>query len=206
MKEATLQQAILGTMKDVEYIQKTGLNAQQGYKFASAEAIVGEVRAAALKHGLLISISYTDVYDLEPGQTKNGMLIYRVRVRAVVTLRCGTESLEFAFFGEGADSGDKALPKAKTMCLKQALRQIFLIETGEADPDRETVPETQTINRAEIESAFKSLPPDVKQGIVAALDKLKVPTEKRAAYIASVLSENHNDPELIRSWIKDHAR
>jgi hypothetical protein len=33
----SLQEAVLDVMKDVEYIKKDGTNAQQGYKFTSAE-------------------------------------------------------------------------------------------------------------------------------------------------------------------------
>lgn len=140
--ESQLHSAIMNVMKDVQYIKKAGVNSQQGYKFASAEDIIGEIRQAAIKHNLRISVSYSSVTDLESGETKAGGTIYRVRVQANITLRIGNEFELYTFFGEGADSGDKALAKAKTMCLKQALRQMFLVETGEADPDRETLPET----------------------------------------------------------------
>ncbi len=38
--------------------------------------------------------------------------------------------------GEGADAGDKSSPKAATGAYKYALRQTFLIETGD-DPDKD---------------------------------------------------------------------
>ena len=38
--------------------------------------------------------------------------------------------------GEGSDSLDKAANKAMTVAYKYALRQAFLIETGDDDPDR----------------------------------------------------------------------
>ena len=145
-----LQSAIIGVMRDVEYIKKAGVNSQQGYKFASAEDIIGEIRQAAIKHGLRIGVSYSSVVDLEQGTTKSGSTIYRVRVCADITLRHGSEFEISHFYGEGSDSGDKALAKAKTMCLKQALRQLFMIETGEADPDRETMPEVIAPKKAAI--------------------------------------------------------
>ena len=45
MKE--LQTKILAVMADVSYIKKDGQNQQQGYKFASAESIIGEVLSVA---------------------------------------------------------------------------------------------------------------------------------------------------------------
>lgn len=190
----TLQESVLDVMKDVEYIKKDGINAQQGYKFASAEAIVGEVRAAAIKHGVLISISYHDATDLETGSTKNGTSVYRVRVRGRLSLRKGSEVMDFDFYGEGADSGDKAMPKAQTMCLKQALRQIFLIETGDADADRETVPEQ--VHKKPLAQRTKVLPPE----IVAHFRALRMTTKQ----VEAVLDANNDDSEALRGWIADN--
>jgi hypothetical protein len=190
----TLQEAVLDVMKDVEYIKKDGTNSQQGYKFASAEAIVGEVRAAAIKHGVLISIGYSEATDLEAGHTKSGTAIYRVRVKGRLTLHKGTEVMSFDFYGEGADSGDKAIPKAQTMCLKQALRQIFLIETGEADADRETVPEQ--VAKVPLAQRTKKLPPE----IVAHFRALRLTTKQ----VEAILNDNNDDPEALRGWMKDN--
>lgn len=190
----TLQEAVLDVMKDVEYIKKDGTNAQQGYKFASAEAIVGEVRAAAIKHGVLISIGYSEAIDLDAGHTKSGTAIYRVRVKGRLTLHKGTEVMSFDFYGEGADSGDKAIPKAQTMCLKQALRQIFLIETGEADADRETVPEQ--IAKVPLAQRTKKLPTE----IVAHFRALRLTTKQ----VEAILNDNNDDPEALRGWMKDN--
>jgi hypothetical protein len=57
-------------------------------------------------------------------------------VRAVVTYRFSTEieSQDVRVLAEAADSGDKASSKLMTMAMKYALRQFFLIETGD-DPD-----------------------------------------------------------------------
>lgn len=194
MMSKTLQEAVLDVMKDVEYIKKDGTNAQQGYKFTSAEAIVGEVRAAAIKHCVLISIEYSEATDLDAGHTKNGTAIYRVRVKGRLTLQKGAEVMSFDFYGEGADSGDKAMPKAQTMCLKQALRQIFLIETGEADADRETVPEQ--VAKAPLAQRTKKLPPE----IVAHFRALRLTTKQ----VETILDANNDDAEALRGWVADH--
>ena len=200
MKE--LQTKILAVMADVSYIKKDGQNQQQGYKFASAESIIGEVRAAAVKHGLLIAVRYTEANDLESGATKAGSVIYRVRVKAEIALSVGTEREIYTFYGEGADSGDKALPKAKTMCLKQALRQIFLIETGDHDADRETPPDSVMTD----EQKLARLPVDVKKSLATLKQSEAFKGVDSATFregIVQVLEANHGDVEALRGWIRD---
>jgi len=201
---ADLDKAIMAVMTEVDYVKKDGTNAQQGFKFASAENIISEVRAAALKNKLIIGISYISVIDLETGQTKSGTSVYRCRVSMDITLRYGKEFEIHTFFGEGADSGDKALPKAKTMCLKQALRQLFLIETGEADADRETPPETVKKDSADIRIA--RLPRDIKDGF-AWLKQQPENKETHAATYRSgvilIMDTNNDDPEALRGYLRD---
>lgn len=197
-----LDSAILAVMADVEYVKKDGKNQQQGFTFASAENIVGEIRAAALKHRLMIGVSYPEAIDLEPGETKAGSKIYRVRVKAAITLRCQGESEVRSFYGEGSDSGDKALAKAKTMCLKQFLRQSFLIETGDSDADRETPPESVTISADA--AKLKALPQDIKNGF--GWLKKNSPPQTDASYrkgVLAIIEANHGDSEALRGFLRD---
>ena len=62
---------------------------------------------------------------------------FRCLLSASFTLTHTTSdtSIRVAAIGEGMDSGDKGFPKAQTNALKYALRQSFLIETGD-DPDK----------------------------------------------------------------------
>lgn len=53
------------------------------------------------------------------------------------------ETMNVTAIGEGIDSGDKASYKAATGALKYALRQSFIIETGD-DPDKTSSEELQT--------------------------------------------------------------
>jgi len=203
-KTSALDAAVMAVMADVEYVKKDGTNKDQGYKFASAENIIGEIRAAALKHKLRIGISYASAVDLETGSTKAGASIYRVRVCADITLRIGDEFELHTVYGDGADMGDKALAKAKTMCLKQALRQIFLIETGDADADRETVPESKP--KLNNDARIAKLPPDIKDGFAW----LKQLPENKATHSATfrtgviaIMDANHDDPEALRGYLRD---
>lgn len=203
-KTGALDAAVMAVMADVEYVKKDGYNTDQKYKFASAESIIADIRAAALKHKLRIGISYTSVVDLETGVTKSGYSMYRVRVSADITLRFGDEFELHTVYGDGSDTGDKALPKAKTMCLKQALRQIFLIETGEADADRETVPESTP--KLTTDARIARLPNDIKDGFAW----LKKQPEHKATHSATfrsgviaIMDANHDDPEALRGYLRD---
>lgn len=192
-KTQKLDAAVFRVMEKVDYLKKDGKNAQQGYAFASAESIIGEVRAAALSEKLRISISYSSAVDLETAATKNGGNMFRVRVASNIILRFEDECELHTFYGEGADSGDKALSKAKTMCLKQALRQLFLIETGEHDADRETQPETV---KSKVDAAtLASLPDDIK-------DTMRSRKMSRAQVEAMYLA-NNGDPEGIRAALAE---
>lgn len=200
----SLDKAVMAVMSEVDYVKKDGTNQQQGFKFASAENIIAEVRASALKHGLIIGVSYTSVVDLETGHTKSGSAVYRCRVSCDITLRHGKEFEVHTFFGEGADSGDKALPKAKTMCLKQALRQLFLIETGEADADRETPPET--VKKDSAEKRIAALPRDVKDGFAWLKQQPENKSTSAATFRSGVLlvmDANNDDPEALRGYLRD---
>ena len=196
-----LNTAIMKIMADVKYIKKTMRNQSQNFMFAGAEQVINKVRAAALKHGVRISVSYCDAQELEPGETSKGSKVYRVGVKADVTLHYGSEKETNTFYGDGADSGDKALPKAKTMCLKQALRQIFLIETGEHDADAES---PMAEDKAEVR--LKNLPDDIKEAFKWLKNQPQYKDTHSATFrsgVIAVMDANNDDAEGIRAYLRD---
>lgn len=192
-KTQKLDAAVFRVMEKVEYLKKDGTNKDQHYKFASAESIIGEVRAAALAEKLRISVSYESAVDLETAATKAGGNMFRVRVAANIILRFEDECELHTFYGDGSDTSDKALSKAKTMCLKQALRQIFLIETGEHDADKETQPETVK-NKVDA-TALDLLPMDIKKEMRA--------RKMSRAQVEAIYLANNGDPEGIRAALAE---
>jgi hypothetical protein len=138
MGNANVTEAILAVMRQVGYVQKehtAGLN----YSYAGEAALIRAIRPAMVQEGLI-----AHVLDLtkEVGTVMIGKDGGRPMSRAIVlaTVRflhapSGTH-LDVQAAGEGMDTGDKALNKAMTGALKYALRQTFLIETGD-DPDKE---------------------------------------------------------------------
>lgn len=202
VKHENLNQAIMAVMESVEYIQRKGHNTDQNYKYATAEQIVHEVRSEAIRHGLRISIGYSDAADLPTGLTRNGYQLYRVRIKGTVSMVHGDEREEKTYFGEGADTGDKATAKAQTSCLKQALRQIFLIETGEHDPDAVNPEGKETF--AQI---IKSLPKEVSDAFEWR-KKRKFPNQSKGEYRSSVLkiiNDNDRNPEKILKYLRNQG-
>lgn len=130
-----LARAKLKVMAQVPYVQKRktpGLN----YSFAGEAAIIEKLHPAMEAAGLAFAPTGCTILFQEAYTTKNGAAMNRVIVQATYTLTHADSGQSEALqtLGEGSDSGDKATSKALTSALKYALRQAFLIETGD-DPD-----------------------------------------------------------------------
>lgn len=137
-----LAAAKLKVMAAVPYVQKQhgqGL----GYTFAGEAAFIDKLHPAMVAAGLTIAPEKMELVHQEVYTTAKGSKMNRVVVLATYRLtHAGSgESEPIQTFGEGADSGDKSVNKAMTGAYKYALRQAFLIETGN-DPD-ETPSEQQ---------------------------------------------------------------
>jgi hypothetical protein len=123
-------------MQEVPYVQKTrtqGLN----YSFASESELIEKLNPAMVRHGLAIAPVECTMLSDTKYTTAKGSTLNLVRIAVTYQLtHATTESFEhIQVIGEGADVGDKACSKAMTGAYKYALRQAFMIETGD-DPDR----------------------------------------------------------------------
>ncbi len=127
--------AILGVMGEVGYVQKEtkgGLN----YSFASEAALIKALRPAMIEHGVTVHIHDLPSIEQAPYVTSNDKAMNRTIAHGIVRFShpASGDYIDVHAMGEGADVGDKAGNKAATGLLKYALRQTFLIETGD-DPD-----------------------------------------------------------------------
>lgn len=135
-KVTSIHAAIIEVRKQARYVKKKtskGLN----YSFAGIEELLRELRTAMDEYGICIypikqSVIATDVRDTSTGG-KNYVVKVEMTYRLVHALSDTHQEVQVV--GEAADTGDKAVNKASTAALKLALRQAFLIETGEMDPD-----------------------------------------------------------------------
>jgi len=138
-----LYMAILEVYKKVGYVQKTGEMAGYGagYKYAGESDLINAIRPELVKNGILFNcheISEIETREVRK-EDKYGKIAvsfhFSAKFTFVFTHAETGERLFVKAMGKGVDNGDKAEYKAMTGALKYALRQTFVIETGD-DPDK----------------------------------------------------------------------
>ena len=115
----------------VERIPKRGFNERQGYWYLKESDLKEEVAKLLGENGImplpLVSGHHSErLSDKQHITTID--LVYRF-----VDIETG-HSIDLPVFGTGADTGDKAAPKALTQAIKMALSATFLVPTGD-DPE-----------------------------------------------------------------------
>ena len=125
-----LAAAMCKVMAEASHVQKTGKNSFHGYNYASDEDLLRVLQPAMVKAGLAMfpsGITQTD-RQLDKGKTCTD-----VHVEYTIIHSSG-ESITIQAVGRGIDKEDKGPYKAMTGALKYALRQTFLVPTGD-DPE-----------------------------------------------------------------------
>lgn len=141
-KVGDINSAILQVMNGIGYVQKektAGLN----YSFAGEAALIAALRPEMIKAGITAAPIKVEVLESTQYETRGGAKMRLVRTRQVFRFSHAASGtyIDVETLGEGSDAGDKSVPKALTIGFKYALRQTFVIETGD-DPDyHASVPE-----------------------------------------------------------------
>jgi hypothetical protein len=141
----TIHKALLEVMNEVGYVQKTGKMdfGNTKYSYAGEVDLIKALRPALVKAGITFRCSGIDVINCDDFITYkewNGKTTESLNHRFLAkytfafTHAESDTSIDAFAVGDGMDSGDKASYKAATGALKYALRQTFIIETGD-DPD-----------------------------------------------------------------------
>ena len=136
-------------MSRVGYIKKDKqLEGGGKYKYLSEEAVTAELHSAFADIGLVIIPTAMEILDNREDATRNGGILFNTRIRATYLIMDPDDgtSLQIQTLGEGADSGDKAINKCMTGAYKYALRQSFVISTGD-DPDHTASQESTASTR-----------------------------------------------------------
>jgi len=143
----------------VGYVQKTGTNAAQGYKYVQAAEVAATVREQLSKLNVIMTPTNVDV--ISEGQTPSGKQVL-LTLRFTWTLTDGDsgETISWQSIGTGSDATDKAAYKAATGALKYALLTGFLIPTGDD-------PENDSNDRVVAEAAKKIFAEPVKKAPAA---------------------------------------
>lgn len=134
---SNLAQKMLLVMNEVSYMQKNGVNAFLKYHYITDADVMAQFSEAFRKHGIFMFSSMLErqsqTYKTRAG--KEGFIVTaKIEVR-FIDVETGQE-LRGVFFGDGADSDDKAVYKAITGAIKYALLKTFLVATGD-DPEND---------------------------------------------------------------------
>lgn len=133
----SLAEAMNRVMQHVGYIQKKGtVTVGQGYKFAGEAQFIEAIRPELVEQAIVVcpvnmEVLASEVFPNSSGKPQNRIVL---RVTFRFTHAPTGQTLDVVTCGEGIDNGDKATNKAMTGAMKYALRQAFVIETGN-DPD-----------------------------------------------------------------------
>ena len=129
--------AINKVMQEVGYVQKEKAGGLP-YSFAGEAALIKALRPSMLEHGITMFQSGKPLATSEVYTNKNGTVMNRVMINTKYTFTHAPSltAIDVYSTGEGTDAGDKATNKASTGAFKYALRQTFIIETGD-DPDKQ---------------------------------------------------------------------
>lgn len=132
-----IYEKILAVMTDVEYLQKDGRVSSEkvNYNFLSEEKITANVRNSMIDHKLVMfPVNCCQVIS----QTGFDEIIMTYRF---LDVEAPDSFIDVQTKGCGYDKGDKKSYKAMTGAFKYAMRQTFMISTGD-DPDKEASEKT----------------------------------------------------------------
>jgi hypothetical protein len=131
-----IHEAISNVMGKVGYVQKEKKEGGLKYSYASEAALIAALRPEIVVEKITLSCDDISGVEVREYESNNGAKMVNVSLTAkwrFVHAPSGT-SIIVTSRGEGSDNSDKANNKAMTGSMKYAIRQTFMIETGD-DPD-----------------------------------------------------------------------
>ena len=131
MEKMKVAQKVLKVMEEVSSIEKVksgGVN----YAFQAWADVLPAIRAACIKHGLVIvpSMGQSDIGEWQGANSKSAT--HNVPLRFLLIDADSGESIEAEWSGESRDVSDKGKQKAATSGMKYWLLKLFMV------PDRES--------------------------------------------------------------------
>lgn len=133
-----IHKAMIDIMKEVKAIGKDSYNQGQRFNFRGIDAVMNHLHPLFAKHGVVIMPEVISERSEDRTTKSGGNLIYRILTIKFRFVASDGSEVSCVTIGEGADSGDKATPKAMAIALKYAVSQAFLLPYDEIDPDATT--------------------------------------------------------------------
>lgn len=170
-----LQRALAEVAAEVGTVPKLGRNDQQHYDYVRAEDLLRAVQTALSKRHIAVVNTQMHLISTEvrPSHKAGAAPKHHVIISVTAVVRLGEEEARFTGFGEGVDSGDKALAKAQTMAVKYMWAEAFAVSFGDdpeadASTDRDAAPDrpARAPSRAAAPEA-KPLTPSARKRLLA---------------------------------------
>lgn len=119
--------ALSSVIAEVGAVGKNKRNEQQNYNYRSCDDVCDAVRPLLGKAGVCVTKKILEKTQ-EDFTTRNGAYMVWVKMKCLWTFYASDgSSVTTESFGEGMDMGDKAINKAETGSLKNALLQMFMV-------------------------------------------------------------------------------
>lgn len=151
---SAIHQAMLAVMREAAEtgIGKDDMNQGQKYRYRGIERAMNTMVGILIRHKVLVLPSYETIIEKDL-PTKSGGSMEFVKVSGQFRFMSAEDgsAVDTVFFGEAADSGDKATTKAQSVAFRTALFQTFVIPTMAIDPEADedqpeaVSPETQAL-------------------------------------------------------------
>lgn len=178
-------------MGEVGRIEKKGqIRSTTGgpsYNFARDTDVLDAVIPKMAVEGIVLVPETQELLSMDPSLSGKQLI---ANIKTGWHCTDGSESLRFETFGQGADSGDKALPKAQSNARKYALFMLYHIVTGD-DPDQ---------HASESEPRRRTTPG--RAGSTEAQPRRPVPAtaQYRRDELAQVMAEKHLDNDSVLTY------
>lgn len=156
MESGKIYQSLGAVMKAIAPIDKSRKNEQQNFMFRGIEDFMNTIHSLLAENDIIILPSEKE-HIQETFTTAKGGVQFRSRIHVFfkfVSTQDGS-CVEADGWGEAADTFDKGYNKCKSIALKYALSQMFLVPTKEIDdPDKET-PDSVVDNDPDLDLALQ---------------------------------------------------
>lgn len=149
----TVYERVHAVLSDLPAIGKDSKapEAMGGYAFRGIEQITAALKPALAAQGVFMVPTVVQREEMARS-TRSGSALYVVDLLIRFTFYgVGGDSFAAEMWGQGSDSGDKAVSKAATSAFKSMLAITFCISDAESDTEKHNVPETTTGPPAEPE-------------------------------------------------------
>jgi hypothetical protein len=197
-------------MSEVDRVPKSGHNTFHNYDYATEADIVAAVRKGLASRKVMLLNDPIDMKWEQLPPTKSGQPQKMVTITVIFTFMDGDsgEQLQLRAFGQGSDSGDKAIYKALTGAVKYLLMKTFLIATGD-DPERDDGPVRPPPRPpAQTQAPKPSTQPTEKQGVTSAEaaaakateEREKVLRTRRSRLWKTASTEKQMNEETFKKW------